>query len=162
MSDTRQKAHWGRRNSGRCKKVKIFGEEIFVNAEVYSVEGFSGHADRNELLSWLKGFRQKPRKLFIVHGEGQSKADFARDVEEQLGIDCIIPEYNQVYEIRSKSVVEEVGEKISTADLPLSEERINELMENCSNSKVCLSIHSTNWRTRSAGSAFHWKVQRNK
>lgn len=119
----------GRRIRDGAKKVKIFGEEIFVNAEVYSVEGFSGHADRNELLSWLKGFRQKPRKLFIVHGEGQSKADFARDVEEQLGIDCIIPEYNQVYEIRSKGVFEEVGEKISAADLPLSEERINELME---------------------------------
>jgi metallo-beta-lactamase family protein len=119
----------GRRIRDGAKKVKIFGEEIFVNAEVYSVEGFSGHADKNGLMSWLKGFRQKPRKLFIVHGEGQSKADFARDVEEQLGIDCIIPEYNQVYEIRNKSVVEEVGEKRPAADAALSEDRIDELME---------------------------------
>ena len=109
MSDTRQKAHWGEEFDG-AKRLKYLGRNLCKCRSVQR-RRFSGHADRNELLSWLKGFRQKPRKLFIVHGEGQSKADFARDVEEQLGIDCIIPEYNQVYEIRSKGVFEEVGEK---------------------------------------------------
>jgi len=120
----------GRKIRDGANKVKLFGEEIFVNAEVYNVEGFSGHADKNGLLNWLKGFKEKPCKLFIVHGEEQSKADFAKVVEQQLGIDCIIPEYNEVYEIKGRYDVECVRtskEKL-TADSEVSQERIEEMI----------------------------------
>ena len=96
----------GQRIRDGAKKVKLFGEEIHVNAEIYNVEGFSGHADKNGLLNWLKGFKEKPCRLFIVHGEGQAKEDFAKEVEQQLGIECIIPEYNEVYEIKGRGQVE--------------------------------------------------------
>ena len=121
----------GRRIRDGAKKVKIFGEEIYVNAEVYSVEGFSGHADKNGLLNWLRGFKEKPCKLFIVHGEGESKIDFAREVEEQLGIDCIIPEYNQVYEIKGKGEVEYIrtSPRKPAIEGELSQERIQEMLE---------------------------------
>ncbi len=121
----------GRRIRDGAKKVKIFGEEIYVNAEVYSVEGFSGHADKNGLLNWLRGFKEKPCKLFIVHGEGESKIDFAREVEEQLGIDCIIPEYNQVYEIKGKGEVEciRTSPRKPAIEGELSQERIQEMLE---------------------------------
>lgn len=68
--------------------VSVFGEKIHVRAEVYNLEGFSGHADRDDLLEWLSGFKQKPRSIFLVHGETESKHAFAAYVKEKLGFDC--------------------------------------------------------------------------
>jgi len=90
------------------KVVKVLGESINVKAEVYNVEGFSGHADKTALLNWLKGFKEKPKSVFIVHGEQESKLNFAKEVKETLGLNCIIPEYNKVYEIRKSKNIEEI------------------------------------------------------
>jgi metallo-beta-lactamase family protein len=121
----------GQRIRDGAKKVKLFGEEIHVNAEIYNVEGFSGHADKNGLLNWLKGFKEKPCRLFIVHGEGQAKEDFAKEVEQQLGIECIIPEYNEVYEIKGRGQVEcvQVSKERLAAYSKLSPERVQQMME---------------------------------
>ncbi|NLU36571.1 MAG: MBL fold metallo-hydrolase [Clostridiales bacterium] len=121
----------GQRIRDGAKKVKLFGEEIHVNAEIYNVEGFSGHADKNGLLNWLKGFKEKPCRLFIVHGEGQAKEDFAKEVEQQLGIECIIPEYNEVYEIKGRGQVEcvQVSKERLAAYSKLSPEHVQQMME---------------------------------
>lgn len=121
----------GQRIRDGAKKVKLFGEEIHVNAEIYNVEGFSGHADKNGLLNWLKGFKEKPCRLFIVHGEGQAKEDFAKEVEQQLGIECIIPEYNEVYEIKGRGQVEcvQVSKERLAAYSRLSPEHVQQMME---------------------------------
>lgn len=121
----------GQRIRDGAKKVKLFGEEIHVNAEIYNVEGFSGHADKNGLLNWLKGFKEKPCRLFIVHGEGQAKEDFAKEVEQQLRIECIIPEYNEVYEIKGRGQVEcvQVSKERLAAYSKLSPERVQQMME---------------------------------
>ncbi|HCS73081.1 MAG TPA: MBL fold hydrolase, partial [Clostridiales bacterium] len=95
----------GRSIRDGAKEVKIFGEQIHVNAEVYNVEGFSGHADKNGLLDWLKHFKNNPR-VFIVHGEEDAKNEFAEEVEEKLGLECLVPEYNHVYEIRKRQIEE--------------------------------------------------------
>lgn len=96
----------GRKIMDGEKIVKVLGETINVKAEVYNVEGFSGHADKTALLNWLKGFKEKPKTVFIVHGEQQSKINFAKEVKETLGLNCIIPEYNMVYEIKKSKNVE--------------------------------------------------------
>ncbi len=116
----------GRRIRDGAREVKIFGEQIHVNAEVYSVEGFSGHADKIGLMNWLKHFNTNP-KVFIVHGEEEAKNDFAKEVEETLGLKCIVPEYNQVYEIKKRQIAE-IREPSITPESPVSEERINELL----------------------------------
>jgi len=82
----------GRRLLEGAQTVKLFGEEIAVNAQIHNLEGFSGHADRDELLRWVKGFEVKPEALFIVHGENQAKHDFAATVEEATGIKPIVIE----------------------------------------------------------------------
>ncbi len=69
-----------------AKEVTLFGEEIQVNAEIYNLEGFSGHADRDGLLMWLGGFQKEPKHIFLVHGEPESKEDFARDCGAKAGI----------------------------------------------------------------------------
>lgn len=74
------------------KDVSIFGEKIHINAEIYNLEGFSGHADREGLLDWLTGFKKMPNKIFLVHGEEESKKGFAAIVKSSLGYDCTVVE----------------------------------------------------------------------
>lgn len=66
----------GRSISEGAKKVKIFGEEIAVNAKIYTLHGLSGHADRNGLLGWLEAFKAKPKKVLLVHGDASAMSSF--------------------------------------------------------------------------------------
>lgn len=52
-----------------AKKVKILGEEVAVNAQIHNLPGLSGHGDRNGILNWVKSFKVKPKKIFLVHGD---------------------------------------------------------------------------------------------
>ncbi|MBQ9931049.1 MAG: MBL fold metallo-hydrolase [Firmicutes bacterium] len=76
------------------QEVSLFGEKIHVGAEVYNLEGFSGHADRDGLLDWLGGFEKAPKHIFLVHGELDAKRDFAASVKERYGYDCTVLEGN--------------------------------------------------------------------
>jgi len=72
-------------------EVKIFGEEIDVNAKVALLNGVSGHADRSGLLDWLKHFQKKPCRVFVNHGDDDYCTEFARTVGEQLHIPADAP-----------------------------------------------------------------------
>lgn len=80
-----------------AESVKLFGEEIQVNAEIHNLEGFSGHADRDGLYRWLSGFQKEPKHIFLVHGEAQSKEDFAEYVKEKLGCQPIVVRGNSEF-----------------------------------------------------------------
>ena len=62
----------GRKLQEGAKNVKLFGEEIAVHAQIATLHGTSGHADKEGLLAWLAGFREKPRMVFVNHGEDES------------------------------------------------------------------------------------------
>jgi metallo-beta-lactamase family protein len=111
------------------KHVKVLGEEIRVNAEIHNVQGFSGHADKNALLDWLRGFEDKPKKVFLVHGEAEAKSSFAEEIEKTLQLSCIIPEYNKVYDIKKQSGVKEtiVDETQETSSRTADESQIEDL-----------------------------------
>lgn len=110
----------GRALINGVKDVTLFGEEIHVKAEIYNLEGFSGHADQNGLFSWLAGFQQKPRQVFLVHGEEQSKKDFAKLIHEKLGYDPIVLLGNAEYELDMQEVTilneEEAGQQGTEAE----------------------------------------------
>ncbi len=94
-------------------EVKIMGEAIVVNAQIHNLEGFSGHADQNGLLEWISGFQKKPQKIFLVHGEEDSKEDFAKLVKSRLGWDCTV--IHNVCEV-------ELGENTTITSLSTAEE----------------------------------------
>jgi len=94
----------GRRLKNGEKKVKILGEEIKVNANIYSIEGFSGHGDRDDLLAWLKELKQSPKKTFIVHGEEDSREAFAETIEKELDLETIIPKKDEEFEVTLEKV----------------------------------------------------------
>ena len=99
----------GRKIADGEKNVKIFGEEIHINAEIHDIEGFSGHADKIGLLNWLKGFKYKPKKVFIVHGEANAKEEFAKEAEHTLNMKCIVPQYETIYDIKAEDELEEIN-----------------------------------------------------
>jgi metallo-beta-lactamase family protein len=120
----------GRRLLEGVKKVKLFGEDIAVNAEIYNIEGFSGHADKVALLNWIEGFKEKPGQIFIVHGEPEAKEAFAKEVKNKFNINCIVPEYNVVYDIKKKEITEQVlskDEKVQEVKIEQVQELLNEV-----------------------------------
>ena len=74
-----------------AKSVKILGETIEVKADVRLLGGVSGHADQPGLLRWLDAFRQKPRFVFVNHGDDDVCADFARLVTERFRLPAAAP-----------------------------------------------------------------------
>ena len=89
----------GRRIIDGAKTVKIFGEEIAVNAEIYTIGGLSAHADRDELIDWLNKFRKKPTRVFVVHGEEETALYFAETVRSRLSLNAYTPRMLEEIEI---------------------------------------------------------------
>ncbi len=88
----------GRRLVEGAKTVTLFGEEINVAAEIYNLDGFSGHADKNGLMDWLDSFQTQPSRIFLVHGEPQSKKAFAESIRSKKGWDAVVVDgYNEYY-----------------------------------------------------------------
>ena len=52
-----------------AKEIKFFGQYHKVNCQIRSITGLSGHADQEEIVEWLRGFRKKPKQIFLNHGE---------------------------------------------------------------------------------------------
>lgn len=98
----------GRRIVDGAKNVKIFGEEIKVNARIEYIEGFSCHADQNDLLQFISEFEELPKNIFIVHGEYEQQEVLAQKIEEKFGIVPYIPEFGDVFEL------EELSRKVDT------------------------------------------------
>lgn len=74
-----------------AKNVKLFGEEIDVKAEICRLPGISGHADNNGLIRWISSFEEKPKKVFVVHGEETVCEVFTNRLRDELGLDAYAP-----------------------------------------------------------------------
>jgi len=73
------------------RELKIHGEMVPVRAEVQQLEGFSGHADRNELLAWLRQMPKPPQQTFVVHGEPDATDSLRFALQNQLGWRASVP-----------------------------------------------------------------------
>ena len=75
------------------KEVRILGQDYPVNARIARINGFSAHADKEELFEWLSGLKKPPRKLFVVHGESESANKFGDYIREKTGWEVAVPAY---------------------------------------------------------------------
>lgn len=91
-------------------KVKIFGEEISVNARVEYIEGYSGHADQEWLLNFVYSFINKPKHIFLVHGEEDSQEVLKGLIEKNTEIPVTIPSFGEKYEVADIPKLQEVTE----------------------------------------------------
>lgn len=78
----------GRRIVDGEKELSVLGEKIFVQAKIYNLEGFSGHADYEGLLDWVKGLQKAPQHIFLVHGETDAKEALEQKIREATGYPC--------------------------------------------------------------------------
>lgn len=116
----------GRLLTDGVKEVKLFGEEIAVHAKIENVDGFSGHADRPMLLSWLNHFERKPKKIFLVHGESEEMLPLAEEIRTKGdsevytpkrfdSVELTVPEDGVVKKIDSEAQREELQEQYEQA-----------------------------------------------
>ncbi len=88
----------GRKLQEGAKNVKLFGEDIAVHAEIATLHGTSGHADKEGLLNWLTAFRKKPELVFINHGDDSSCEAF-RSTLETMGYRAEAPYSGTEYDL---------------------------------------------------------------
>ena len=82
-----------------AKEVKLFGEPIEVRAKIRQFNGLSGHADKNGLIEWITAFTEKPRKVFVVHGEDSVCTAFAECLMVEHGIKAYAPYNGTVFNL---------------------------------------------------------------
>jgi metallo-beta-lactamase family protein len=75
--------------------IRIFGEEVPVNCQIENMTSLSGHADKEELFSWMKNFTAPPAVTFTVHGEGENLKAYSQAIRERMHWNVIQPEYLQ-------------------------------------------------------------------
>ena len=95
-----------------AKKVKIFGEEIAVNARIEYIEGYSGHADQEGLMNFIYSFINKPKHIFLVHGEEEAQETLSQKIQTDAGIRVTTPEFGETYEINGIEDKIEITNKI--------------------------------------------------
>lgn len=93
----------GRRLLEGIKKVRIMGEEISVRARIANLEGFSAHADKDQLTDWLSNFTSKPANIFIVHGEQEMSEPFAALIADKFNIPTYIPKYGDAVRLTGRN-----------------------------------------------------------
>ncbi len=92
----------GQRILDGAKKVKIFGEEISVNAQIESIDGYSGHADYVGLLDWIGKFEHKPKRIFLVHGNEKAMTSLSEKIKDEYSIETIIPSREESFVIEAQ------------------------------------------------------------
>lgn len=89
----------GRKIVDGAKNVKLFGEEITVNADVRYIEGFSGHADKEGLLNFIETFTSRPKQIYLVHGDEEAQFELAEEIGDRFGIPVEVPMRGDIFEI---------------------------------------------------------------
>ena len=90
-----------------ASELKLFGESVYVGAEICQMPGISGHADVNGLLDWARAFEKKPKHVFVTHGEDSVTEIFAQRLREELGYAATAPFSGTVYDLAADACVYE-------------------------------------------------------
>ena len=88
------------------KVVKLFGEEINVNARIATLTGISGHADCNMLVDWLSNIKNSIKTVFVNHGDDSVCDTFAKLIEDKLGVNAIAPFSGDKYDLATGECLE--------------------------------------------------------
>ncbi|MCB1608062.1 MAG: MBL fold metallo-hydrolase [Xanthomonadales bacterium] len=79
--------------AGGARSLRMFGREVEIRAKVAALDSFSGHADANELLDWMRGAAPVPTQTYITHGDPDASDALRRRIQNELGWRCRVPEH---------------------------------------------------------------------
>jgi metallo-beta-lactamase family protein len=88
----------GRRLLEGDKRVRIFGEEIAVKAQIHEITGLSAHADQSQLMAWAGNFKP-PRLTILIHGELTAALKLEQLLEEKLHFNVVVAEPNEIFDL---------------------------------------------------------------
>ena len=78
-----------------AREIRIHGQSHTVNARVDKLNGFSAHADRDELMTWVRSLKSAPRHVFVNHGEPKAAEAFATAIRTETGWDTSVAQYRE-------------------------------------------------------------------
>ena len=87
----------GRQLLNGAREVDIYGQFVRVNAKIEKLGGYSAHADRDALVNWVAKVKKTPGKIFITHGEQDSRVTLAHELHDKLGLKAELPAMNSEY-----------------------------------------------------------------
>lgn len=93
----------GRMLQDGVETIRIYGEDVLVNATIETLHGLSGHADQRELLRWLDGFETPPHQTYIVHGEPESAEALNSILREQWDWQATVAQHAQTVNLAELS-----------------------------------------------------------
>lgn len=94
----------GRRLVDGAKTITILGEDLAVNANIYTIGGFSAHAGQSQILDWVSNFNNPKMKVFLVHGEYKAQQVLAELLQKQFGLEVYIPDYMEEIELEAGTI----------------------------------------------------------
>jgi metallo-beta-lactamase family protein len=89
----------GRQIVDGAPEVRIHGLQFRVRARIAQIYGFSGHADRSQLVRWLTNLKSPPRRIFLTHGDEEVALDFARYIDRELRWPVRVPQFNEAADL---------------------------------------------------------------
>lgn len=89
----------GRIIADGVEEVRILGETLPVRAQIAKIGGFSGHADQTELIKWVTSLKEKPKRVFVTHGEPEAAAAFADILRAEMNTEVAVPDYRDAVEL---------------------------------------------------------------
>ena len=97
----------GRRIVDGEKSVKIFRENVAVRARVFTIGGFSAHADQADLMAWASHFAESRPRVFVVHGEATASRTLAEKLQEDLGLQAHVPKWKERLILKPREMMTE-------------------------------------------------------
>ncbi len=85
--------------AGGAKSVRIYGQDVAVNAEVIQLEAASAHADSGEILAWLRSAPRAPGAVYVTHGEPDAADALRLRIQRELGWHAQVPEYRETADL---------------------------------------------------------------
>ena len=80
-------------------QIRIFGQDVPIRASVHQLNGYSAHADANEIMDWLRGFERPPRRVFVTHGEPKAADALRCRIQDELHWDVHVPDHLESIEL---------------------------------------------------------------
>lgn len=98
----------GRRMVDGARKIRIFNEDVVIKAKIFTINGFSAHAGRDQLLEWLGHFQNKKMQIFLVHGEFAVQQQLAEAIRAKYDFAVDIPEYLEEIQLKTGAEIEAI------------------------------------------------------